>query len=458
MSDASGRGEAVLVADAGVAPVTCSVSTLQSLAVRGTVWTGLGLGGTQVLRFVGNIIVARLLFPEAFGIMGTVFAVLTGLTMFSDIGLGPSIMQHARGEDAAFLRTAWSVQLVRGVLIWLLCAPLGMVVSWSTGEAMFLWLVPVAGFTCVIQGVYSVSIFTYKRRLAFGRVTLLNFVAGAVATGVMIACAYVWPSVWALLTHAFVTVVITAIGSFFFMPEIRMSWQWEREAVSELIRFGRWIFIATALTFLVARLDIFILGATVGMGVLGVYATAKNYSFAALEAVGMLASTVLLPVYARFAERGADVLRSQTFRLRAGLLAVFLPPLWALTVYGDSFVRLLYDDRYHDAGWMIQVLAAGAIVATISNTIDPVLLARGDSFRYMLQLASRLALQIVGMAGGAYLAGVKGFIIGLAVADILNYPILVALVRKHEAWLPRLDAAALALSAAIIGLGWYFVR
>jgi len=425
------------------------------MALRGSVWTTLGFGGTQVLRLAGNIIVARLLYPEAFGIMGTVFAVLTGLTMFSDIGLGPSIIQHSRGEDPSFLRTAWSVQILRGLFIWLMCFPLAFPIYWSTHEPMFLWLIPIAGLTCAIQGFNSVSLFTYKRRLAFGRITLLNFVAGAVATVSMIACAYIYPNVWALLIHGFITVSITAAGSFIFMPDVKMKWQWEPEALSDLIRFGKWIFIGTALTFLEARLDIFILGATVGMGVLGIYSTAKNYSLAALDAVGVLASTVLLPVYARLAERGTIPLRHQTLRLRAILLAVFLPPLWGLAIYGHHLIAFLYDDRYQSAGWMVRVLAAGAIASTIAGTVDPILLAKGDSFRYMLQLASRLVLQILGMTLGAYAGGVNGFIIGLAIADLLNYPILMGLVRKHGGCLPSLDLTAFGVSAAVVVLGWY---
>ena len=148
-------------------------------------------------------------------------------------------------------------------------------------------------------------------------------------------------------------------------------------------------------------------------------------------------------------------MRYQTIRVRAVLLAVFLPPLWALAVGGHHLIAFLYDERYQEAGWMLEFLAAGAVATAIGATVDPVLLAKGDSFRHMLQLAARLAVQIAGMAAGAYLAGTQGFIIGLAAADLLEYPIMVALVRKYGVWLPIVDALAFGVSALVIGFGWY---
>ncbi len=431
------------------------VQSLKRSAISGSAWTMFGYGSGQILRLIGNIIVARLLFPEAFGIMGIVFAVMTGLAMFSDIGLGPSIIQHKRGEDPAFVRTAWTLQAMRGLVIWLLAIPLAWPVYWLNKEPIFLWLIPIAGLTTVISGFNSMSLFTYKRRLHFGRVTLLYLGANALGTAAMIALAWMWPSVWSLLAHGFVSVGAMLVGSYIFVPDLRMRFQWEPAAAADLIRFGRWIFIGTALTFLVSRLDVFILGGLVGMSVLGVYSIAKNLSRAAVEALLALTTTVLFPVYSRLAERGAWALRYQTIRVRAVLLAVFLPPLWALAVGGHHLIAFLYDERYQEAGWMLEFLAAGAVATAIGATIDPVLLAKGDSFRHMLQLAARLAVQIAGMAAGAYLAGTQGFIIGLAAADLLEYPIMVALVRKYGVWLPIVDALAFGVSALVIGFGWY---
>lgn len=431
--------------------------SLRIQALRGSAWTMGGYVAGMAMRLGGNIIVARLLFPEAFGVMGVVFAVMTGLTMFSDIGLGPGIIQHRRGNDPVFLRTAWTIQILRGFLIWLLAIPLAWPLYRVNHEPVFLWLMPVAGLTMVLSGLQSVSLFTCKRRLDYARATILHVAAQFAGTVAMIAAVWAWPSVWALLAHGFVSLIVLLAGSHYYVPEVPMGLQWEPEAVGELIRFGRWIFLSTALTFLVSRLDVLILGGLVGMATLGLYNVAKNYSRVVVDALMTLSSAVLFPVYARMSAHDPERRRAQTFRLRAVILGVFLPPLCVLAVGGHLLVDFLYDARYAEAGWILELLAAGSVAAAITTTIEPVLLSHGDSFGYMVQMGTRLGFQITGMLIGARYGGTAGFIAGLVAADIINYPVLALLVRKYGVWMPGLDVTAFAVSCAAIGAGWWLM-
>lgn len=90
----------------------------------------------------------------------------------------------------------------------------------------------------------------------------------------------------------------------------------------------------------------------------------------------------------------------------------------------------------------------------VSCTIGPVLLAVGDSFRFMLVLASKMAILVTSMALGNHFYGVTGAIIGFALSDYLMYPILALSVRKYGVWLPALDLAGFALGALCTGLGY----
>ena len=89
-------------------------SSLKKQAVRGTIWTVFGYGSSQVLRFGGNLILTRLLVPDLFGLMALVQIFIRGLSLFSDIGIRPSIIRSDRGDDPIFLNTAWTIQVIRG--------------------------------------------------------------------------------------------------------------------------------------------------------------------------------------------------------------------------------------------------------------------------------------------------------------------------------------------------------
>src|SRR5258708_36511693 len=87
--------------------------------LRGTIWTIGAYGISQVLRLVTNIFLARLLAPDIFGTMLIVYSLRTGLELISDVGIGQNIVYNKNAENPDFYNTAWSLQLIRSVVLWL---------------------------------------------------------------------------------------------------------------------------------------------------------------------------------------------------------------------------------------------------------------------------------------------------------------------------------------------------
>lgn len=431
-----------------------SLTLIKRLAIRGSVWIILGFGISQVMRFGGNIVLTRWLSPEAFGIVGIVTAVLIGLEMFSDVGLMPNITQSQRGEEPKFIRTAWTIQIIRGIILALASIAFAWPLAAINNEPLLTIIVPVAGLTAIIAGFNSTWLLVYYRRMVLGKLVILDLVAHFCSLVTMIIWAWYYPSVWALVAGIFANRLVKVVASHTVLAGVSMRIEWEPQSANELIRFGRWIFISTALGFMVARLDIFVFGSIAGMGMLGIYLLAKNLSRLTVEPLIKLASTVLLPMYSRIIEQDPNVLRTQTFKSRGMLLLLFLPPLWAVVLWGNELIEILYDDRYQDAGWMLQILATGMISASIISTITPVLLAMGDSFRNLINTTNRFILQILGMVIGSYYAGITGFIIGVSAAEFLCYPLLVYLIRPYRVWLPLLDGLAFGSSFVVIWIAF----
>ncbi len=426
--------------------------TLKSLAIKGSIWVMIGFVVGQLLRLVGNVVLTRLLSPEMFGMMGMVGALLTGLAMFSDIGLRPNIIQSKRGEDPDFLRTAWSIQVVRGLVLTLFAALFAWPLSIFNDEPRLFLIGMVLGLSPAISGFNSISLLVHSRRMFLGKLVLLNIFNGIVVLIVKVVWAWYSPTVWALVVGTFVGSFLTLIISHTILATIPMRFQWELESVREFVRFGRWMFISTALSFLAGRLDVLILGRMGGMEMLGFYILAKNLAMVVTQALRRLSSMILLPVYSRLAERNIHMLRRRTLKIRSILLIVFIPPLWILILGGEFIIDLLYDERYQQAGWMLQVLASGSVALVIRVTIGPILLSVGDSFRHMIDTAVRVGLQIICIATGIWFAGTPGLLVGLGVAEWLSYVMLIYLIRPYGVWLPLLDMTAFGSSLVVIGI------
>lgn len=437
--------------------------SLKSLAIRGSFWTLSSLVVSKALSAGSVLVLTYLLDPRAFGLMLIVNAVIQGLRMFSDVGIGPSVVQHERGDDRDFLNTAWTIQAVRGLCLTVAASIVAWPIALAYGNPAYLALIPVAAVSALLNGFVNTSYGTLHRHMILGPHAIYELGGQIVAAIVMLVIAYLTGSVWALviggiassatqlvLSHTILARVTVRRG---LVETAKNRFRWERDAVRELIRFGRWIFISTALTFLVMRGDKFVLAGFLSESLLGLYYVAGHIVGLGREPVGRMTSKVLFPIYARLVKEGPESLRPRMRQARVTLLWAVLPFFCVLIVWGQPLVDLLLDPRYRQAGWMLRIIAAGAIFATISRTCSPVLLAAGDSWRYMLVLVSRAIFLFAAMFLGGWYFGTEGLIVGIASVSLLNYPVLAWAVSKHGGWMPGLDLLAVIGCALFTAVG-----
>ncbi len=432
-------------------------SSLKNLAIRGTLWTFVGYGAGRVLSFGSQLVLTRLLAPEVFGLMALVNTFLIGLQLFSDVGIGPSIIQNDRGDEPEFLNTAWTIQVIRGVALWL-CACIG---AWPFAQFYeqpeLFALIIVSGFSAVISGFNSTSLFTANRQLTLGRLTLIELISQAASLVVVLHWALRYPNVWGLVAGSMFGVLVKMLLSYRWLPGIRHQFTWDWKTVQSLTKFGRWIFLSTALGFFLQYADRLVLGKFLSIGELGIYSLAVLLSGVIQDIHGRLNQSVLLPVYSKLKHLSIQELRKKVTKVRLAMMAVLLPPLWVSAILGTFIIDWLFDSRYHQAGWMFQVLSAGFAVSVSSNS-GPFFLAFGDSFTLLYLLVVRSLALFGSMVVGGLLSGTNGLICGIAIHHLVFYPFLVAVYRRYSLWIPWLDAVGMLSSAVIITAGLYLVN
>ena len=186
---------------------------LRARALLASAWTLFSLLSRNGLRLASNLILTRILFPEAFGVMAIVNAVHAGLMLFSDFGIGASIVQNKRAEESEFLDTAWTIQVLRGFALWLCTAILAWPVAQFYNEPQLFYLIPISGFSAVIAGFNSTSIFLLQRHLKQGTRTAIELANQVVTLLVTIALAYHYRAVWTLAVGPLAGVLVTLVWS-----------------------------------------------------------------------------------------------------------------------------------------------------------------------------------------------------------------------------------------------------
>lgn len=417
--------------------------------VRSLAAGGIYTGGSQLIRLVGNLALTRLLFPEAFGLMALVNVFIIGLEMFSDLGVGLLLVQRSERPELTFIQTAWTVQAIRGVILWLIASAVAWPLALFYSEPALAALLPVAAFSLVLTGFKSPAAHLCARDFHHGAITRQDLLSAVVGLLVSIGLAVWYRSVWALVAGGLMTSVLSFFLSWRLPGQVPVAFRFHRENGREIVKFGRWIYVSTVFAFLAANGDRLLLGKFLSLAELGVYTVAFFFAQSVTGFVSGLASRALLPIFSRL-ESGDPLVH----RYRRFLMSSTLLPLGIFLIGGPLLIQWLYDPRYAPAGAMLQVLALGAAAAVLRVMAEPVLLACGDTFSRMILGICEAVLVMTCVTIGGLVSGLSGLIVGFVVGQFFTLIPTFWLLSRHDAWAMRDDFLFLATALLLAIAGW----
>jgi O-antigen/teichoic acid export membrane protein len=434
------------------------MQSLKRAVLKGSAWTLGGVAAGQTIRLGKSLILSRLLFPEAYGVMAIVWAVLTCLDLLSDVGLSPGIVRSPRGDDPYFLNTAWTMKSIRGtVLCGIVCA-IAYPVSLFYHKPQLAFLLPVAGLTVLIEGLGSTNTYSCQRNMAYSRITMLELINEIVGLGVTIGWALIHPTVWALLGGAVAGRISQVLGSHILLPGIRNRFHWDPAAFSELANFGKWVFFSSAIYLLYFQGDRLLLGRFLDSKLLGVYSIAIMLSEAISGVINKLTDTVLFPALSRTAISDRNRLRSVLYKMRLGTDVLMIMPIGVLMMVGGVVVKLLYDSRYQDAGWMLQILSVRLIMISMLLGGASSLFALGHS-RYSVGQNICRAIWIFTMIPlGWHFFGMKGIVCAVSLTELPVFVVIWSGMAKYKILSLPHEMRSLAFAIAGIIVGYSLLR
>jgi O-antigen/teichoic acid export membrane protein len=238
-------------------------------------------------------------------------------------------------------------------------------------------------------------------------------------------------SIWGLVAGSICSTAVATVLSHTSLPGVANRWEWDRSAFDEIINFGKWMFLSSILGFFAGNADRILLGAFVDSATLGVYSVAFNIFSVIVQVLNTIISAVCFPAFSEVVrERPLDLKRSlYRFHVATASFAYLCSGL--LLVSGDSLISLLYDRRYGQAGWMLEVLAV-AIVGVPFNLSQNGLLARGLPRIFTNIIAFRVAATFILIPLGFHFFGLPGALSAIVVSQLSSAPATIYYQIKYD--------------------------
>lgn len=421
---------------------------------RGVIWTIAGYGVSQLSRLGAIVIIARLLAPELFGIMAIINSVRTGLDLVSNVGLGHNVVQNKNADDPKFWDTAWSLQIVRGAMLFVVCLAASLPLAHFYDASILMIAVPVSALYFLLSSLNSISIFVVQRRLQLAKLNLFETSIELISAVAHVVLAYISPTLWALVLGGLIGTIARTIGSYFLLPGLRHRFSISTEYASQIFGFGKWIFLSSIVYFFSMNFDRLYLGKVAPLTMLGIYGLARSLADPLGAIVLRLGNYVVFPAIAASASQPRHRLRARISSGRLKLLLLAAVGLACVASVGDWIVDIFFDDRYQAAGWMLPLLIVGVWFSTLSIISESILMGFGKPIYGAMANTMKCGYIVIGLGLGYLHYGILGAVVVIATSDLCRYiPLLVGQVKERCSFVKQDLVTTLILFGLIAFLG-----
>ena len=437
---------------------------LRARIVRAGSWMIGGQLISQVIRLATNIVLTKLLFPDAFGLMSVVNIMITALGLFSDIGVARSIVQSPRGEEPAMLDTAWTVQIIRGLLQAAGCViaafmfAIAIHFQWTKAGTVYAdprlpWILGVFAIVPTVSAFDSIKLALARRAMHLGVLTRIDMASQAASALCMVGVGLATHSIWTLIAGAFVSALTRFSISHLMLKGHRERVRIDKSALAELMSHGKWIFLSSILTFLAMNGDRVFLGAVIDSRYFGMYAIALLLINVPQGLASGVCGSIAYPALSEVVRQRRHALSSVLERFQWAYDGLMTLGVAALISAGPAIVAVIYDSRYRDAGWMLSILAAGT-VGMRYQIVEQSYQALGTPKYLTLANCLRLVSLIAGVLLGQRFGGLHGALVGVALSQFAAWPLAIWFKARHGALTWRAEALFFPALVAGLGAGW----
>jgi PST family polysaccharide transporter/lipopolysaccharide exporter len=324
-------------------------------AVKSGMWVGFTKVAMRSSQLIMLVVLARLLSPTQFGLMGISLLLLSGTRKFSRFGLDAALIQKKEENVDSYLNTTWCLEVVRGLLLFGVLYTVAPFAATQFGEPSAQPVIRTLGLVPVVHGLRNPAVVYFEKDLAYHKSFLYQSSGGLAQLVVGIGYALYSPTVWALVAASLAKPAIRTTSSYL-LDDFRPWPSPDLGAAKELIQFGKWMTGGSILGFISTEGDDAFVGWFLSATALGFYQYAYRMADMPATQMSTVLSQVAFPTYSAIQEDIADVRSAvlQTTRLTAFFA---FPMAFGIALVAPSFVPVVLGEQWTPMVVPMQILA-----------------------------------------------------------------------------------------------------
>jgi len=336
--------------------------SLKKQALQGFFWTFLEKFSSKIVSFVVSIILARLILPEEFGLLGLTY-IFTGIaTVLVSSGLSNSLIRSENLDNNDY-STVFYFNIGISVILYIILFFLAPYIAQFYEEERLTLIIQIYSLVFIFNAFGSIQKTILTIELNFKRQMTVTLPALIVSSALAIWMAYYGYGVWSLIWSAVVYSIMVA-AQYWFYTKWKPLWAFSKEKFKTHFRFGYKLTLAGLVNILLNNAYYVIIGKFFTLTQVGYYQRAESLKDLPVTNLSMVLDQVTYPVFSKI-QNDPDKLRN-AYKLMMQLAIFAIAPVMAiLIVVADSLFIVLYTEKWLPAAPFFQIMAVAAILYPI---------------------------------------------------------------------------------------------
>jgi len=322
---------------------------------------------SKALSLVVKLYLARLVLPDAFGLIGMAIVFISFMNIMAEMGMAAALIQRKEKDlKPSHWNTAFTLSLLVATVGWLLCVLLSSTIASFYNEELLRLLLPALGFSLIIDSLAVTQTARLKKDMRFKEMGLVTTVAVLVSSAVAMVMAYQGMGVWALVVKSLLSSGMRCVLLWCVSPW-KPALSLQKSAFLDLFSFSGYVALERVLFFLTNNLDFLLIGKLLGSSVLGAYTLAFTLTDVIRQQIMNTFNNVLFPVYAKHRD---DPARMRNYYLKVVRVSTLLvtPVMLLFALNAGPLIREGFGTHWQTAIDPLRILAVSAIIHSIGGT------------------------------------------------------------------------------------------